>query len=157
MHEIEVRIVKLEPMRVARFHGYGTGPEDIAWQKLETWAKTKGLLDFSEAHRIFGFNNPDPAPGSPKYGYDFWITATPEETSGEDVEIIEFPGGLYAVTLCPIKDGDFENIGRVWKQLVTWREDSPYKCGHHQWLEKHVHIGEPGHDFDLDLYLPISE
>lgn len=156
MDAIEVRIVKLEPLRVARFHGYGEGPEDIAWGKLEAWAKPKGLLDFTEAHRIFGFNNPNPAPGSPNYGYEFWMTVTPEETAGEDVEIIAFPGGLYAVARCEVR-APWEDIPGTWQQLVAWRENSPYKAAHHQWLEQHVHVEKAGVEFMLDLYLPIAE
>lgn len=156
MNENDIHIVQLEPLRVARFHGFGEGPEDIAWKKLEDWAKPHGLLDFSEAHRIFGFNNPNPAPGSPNYGYEFWITVTEEETAGEDVEIVNFPGGLYAVAQCIVRN-PWEDIPGTWQRLVAWRESSPYKAAEHQWLEKHLHVGVPGHEFDLDLYLPIAE
>ena len=34
MSELEVRIVYLEPMRVATFHGFGASPELLAWEKL---------------------------------------------------------------------------------------------------------------------------
>ncbi|MCU0521725.1 MAG: AraC family transcriptional regulator, partial [Anaerolineae bacterium] len=62
MNDNDVRIVTLEPLRAARFHGFGEGPEGIAWAKLAAWAEPRGLLDYTEAHRIFGFNNPNPAP-----------------------------------------------------------------------------------------------
>ena len=156
MNANEVRIVQLEPLRAARFHGYGESPEDLAWEKLAAWAEPKGLLDFTEAHRIFGFNNPNPAPGSPNYGYEYWLTVTPEETAGEDVEIIEFPGGLYAVARCEVH-APWDDIPAAWQQLVAWRENSPYKAAHHQWLEQHIRVGQPGANFDLDLYLPIAE
>ena len=45
MSELDVRIVKLEPMRVASLWGYGPEPETIAWEKLRAWADPKGLLD----------------------------------------------------------------------------------------------------------------
>ena len=55
-------------------------------------------------------------------------------------------------------------IGATWKELVTWREDSKYKCAAHQWLEKSVLIPQwsvpidlPGIEFVMDLYLPIAE
>jgi DNA gyrase inhibitor GyrI len=165
MTELKVRIVHLEPMRVACASGFGQSPEDEAWDTLLAWAASKGLLDDLEAVRFFGYNNPDPSPGSPNYGYDQWITVGPDVEAEGDVRIIEFPGGLYAVTGCRLK-----NIGDAWKQLAAWREDSEYKCAHHQWLEEcltpEVLITPEGQapapesaygDVELDIYLPIAE
>ncbi len=157
MAEKDVRIVNLAPLRAARFHAFGQGPETQAWEKMAAWAEPRGLLDYTEAHRIFGFNNPNPAPGSPNYGYEFWITVTPEETAGEPVEIVTFPGGPYAVKTAICRDPWGDVIGSTWRELVAWREQSPYRAAHHQWLEHHLHVGVPGHDFDLDLYLPIAK
>ncbi|MEA3308899.1 MAG: GyrI-like domain-containing protein [Chloroflexota bacterium] len=157
MNKSEVGIVNLEPLRVARFHGFGEEPEDIVWQKLTAWAEPRDLLDYTPQHRIFGFNNPNPAPGSPNYGYEFWITVTSEETAGEDVEIVEFPGGLYAIARAAIRNDAYEVIGDTWKQLVAWREQSAYHSADHQWLEEHICVAAVGTDFDLDLYLPIAE
>ncbi len=53
MHELDVGIVRLEPMRVASFRGFGTSPEHEAARKLIAWAKPRGLLDgLSEEERI---------------------------------------------------------------------------------------------------------
>ncbi len=38
MNELEVRIVRLEPMRVASAQGFGQNPEEIAWSKKITAA-----------------------------------------------------------------------------------------------------------------------
>ena len=165
MSESEVRIVRLEPMWVAYAHGYGEQPEGIAWNTLLSWAKSKGLLDDLKACRFFGFNNPDPSPGSPNYGYEQWLAVEPEAEPGGEVKIKEFSGGLYAVAKCKLS-----NIGQVWKQLVTWREDGKYKQAHHQWLEEclnpEVFITSEGSaasdesiysDVIFDLYLPIAE
>jgi AraC family transcriptional regulator len=164
MDQPDVRIVTIPPLRVARFHAYGEGPEMLAWEKLTAWAEPRGLLDYSEAHQIFGFNNPNPAPGSPAYGYEYWITVTPEETadiSGDpsddtSVEIITFPGGRYAVTRCVVQNPEAD-IPATWQKLVAWREQSAYGPGDHQWLERHIYVNRPGEVFDLDLYLPIAE
>ena len=96
MSELEVRIVKLEPMRVASFHAYSASPEGDAMGKLLAWAKPKGLLDPPGAHRIFGFNNPDPHPGSPNYGYEFWLAVGPDVKPEGELNLKDFPGGLYA-------------------------------------------------------------
>jgi DNA gyrase inhibitor GyrI len=158
MDKIDVRIVQLEPMRVASFHGFGPEPELEAWAKLAKWAKPKGILDDREKYRIFGFNNPNPSPGSPNYGYEFWINLGSEVYPGEDIEIKNIPGGLYAVARCVIQGRPYETIPAAWKTLVLWREESPYSNASHQWLEEHIAIGsDPEGDWDLDLYLPISE
>ena len=156
MSELQVRIVHLEPMRVARVHGFGESPEHQAWEKLNSWAKPKGLLDDLQLHRIFGFNNPNPSPGSPNYGYEFWISVGPEVEPEGEVTIQNFSGGLYAVAKCE----GVGNIGETWHQLGTWRENSKYSCGRHQWLEEHLGSVEAPQDEDqliLDLHLPIAE
>lgn len=156
MTEWEVRIVRLEPMRVASVHGFGEQPEYAAWDKLIAWAGPQGLLKHPEQPRIFGFNNPDPSPGSPNYGYEFWIAVGPDVEAGGEAQIKEFSGGLYAVTRCRGP----HTITETWQKLATWCEDSKYEYGHHQWLEEHLGpVDTPHNDEEmvLDLYLPIAE
>jgi hypothetical protein len=74
MSELIVQIVRLEPTRVAAALGYGASPEMEAWGKLLAWAESQGLLAEIHKHRFFGFNNPNPSPGSPNYGYEQWMT-----------------------------------------------------------------------------------
>jgi DNA gyrase inhibitor GyrI len=158
MSELKVRIIELEPLRVASVLGFGETPEDLAWKKLTTWAKAQGIYQDLNQHRIFGFNNPNPSPGSPNYGYEFWITVGPEVEPEGEVEIKEFPGGLYAVTRCYVDKKPYETIPAAWESLVRWREDSSYRHADHQWLEEHLWLDEyPEGDWDLDLYLPIAE
>ena len=165
MTDLKVRIVHLEPMRVACASGFGPSPEGEAWDTLIGWAKSQGLLNDLDALRFFGYNNPDPSPGSPNYGYDQWVTAGPDAKPEGKVEIKEFPGGLYAVTRCRLS-----TIGAAWKQLAAWREDSAYKWGHHQWLEEclnpEVFVAPEGQapapesaygNVEFDIYLPIAE
>lgn len=155
---LSVRIVRLPALHVASVHGFGKEPEAMAWQKLTTWAGPLGLLDKPEQHRIFGFNNPNPAPGSPNYGYEFWITVGPDVIPTHEVELKDFAGGLYAVTRCDVQNDPGNRIPATWQQLVRWREGSKYKSARHQWLEEHISTsGLPEGDFILDLYLPIAE
>jgi AraC family transcriptional regulator len=153
-----VQIVRLEPARVASVLGFGSSPELEAIGKLVAWAKPKGYLENLAAHRVFGFNNPSPSPGSPNYGYELWMVVTEEVQPEGVVEIKAFPGGLYAVKKCVVAGDAYEIIPATWKQLVMWREDSPYRAASHQWLEEHLQVefseGEP---WALDLYLPIEE
>lgn len=155
---LSVRIVRLPALHVASVHGFGKEPETAAWQKLTAWAGPLGLLDKPEQHRIFGFNNPNPAPGSPNYGYEFWITVGPDVVPTAEVDIKDLAGGLYAVTRCAVQNDPGNHIPATWQQLVRWREGSKYKSARHQWLEEHISTaGLPEGDFILDLYLPIAE
>ena len=81
MDQPDFRIVQLEPLRVASAHGFGEGPETLAWDKLTAWARERGLWQDGTSRRFFGFNNPDPSPGSPNYGYETWMTV------GSEVEL----------------------------------------------------------------------
>ena len=152
MTELDVRIVRLEPIRVVMTYGFGKEPEGIAWQRLRDWAAAQGI-DL-RGQRLFGFNNPDPSPGSPNYGYEQWLVIGPEaEVSGE-VEVKEFSGGRYAVTRCE----GLQTIGQVWRALLGWREQSGYAAGGHQWLEECLTPeAATWEEYVFDLYLPIAE
>ncbi|HZW02931.1 MAG TPA: GyrI-like domain-containing protein [Anaerolineaceae bacterium] len=160
MKEINVRIVKLEPLRVASALGFGTEPEGQAIGLLAAWLKDQGRLARLAEHRFFGFNNPDPSAGSPNYGYEQWVTVGPEAQGSREVSIQEFPGGLYAVMA-------IEGLPspEKWARLVRWCEDSPYRQAHHQWLEESLTperlltLLGPEPDFAalrFDLYLPVA-
>ena len=157
MNELDVKIVKLPPMRVACVNGFGEGPEGMAFDKMKAWAEAHHLI--GEQYRLFGYNNPDPSPGSLNYGYDVWITVDESVQADGEARIIEFPGGLYAVTRIDVKDPGDE-IPATWQKLVKWMENSKYHHGQHQWLEEHIGpLEEMGGDqpFTLDLHLPITE
>jgi DNA gyrase inhibitor GyrI len=154
MSELKVKIIELEPMRVAYAIGFGTSPEVEAWEKILTFGRSKGLLGDSDNARFFGFNNPDPSPGSPNYGYEQWLVVGDDVEPGGDVKIKDFSGGLYAVT----QFKGIENIGEVWKQLMMWQEDSSYKLGIHQWLEELLTpVDAPPEEYVFNLWLPIVE
>jgi len=155
MSDLEVKIVKLEPMRMASAYGFGSSPEEIASKKMNAFLKSRDLLDgYGTKRRHFGFNNPDPAKGSPNYGYEIWTEIETDVEPEGDIRIVEFGGGLYAVT----RFENLENIGRVWKELVRWREGSKYKPGHHQWLENLLNPRDTDPaKLVFDLYLPITE
>ena len=163
MSEFDVHLVRLEKLRVASLHGFGTEPELQAWEKLADFSGAKGYLKDLQHHRIFGFNNPDPTPGSPNYGYELWISVDPEVVAEGEVEIKEFLGGLYAVRRCEASGDPYEVIPAAWQQLVVWREQSPYQPGSQQWLEEFLRPDGKGlvetaaGAWILDLYLPLAE
>lgn len=158
MDVVDVRIVKLAPMRVASVYAYGSEPEHAAWAKLEAWAGPRGLMNEPEGHRIFGFNNPNPSEGSPNYGYEFWVCVGPEVEAEGEVRIEGFDGGLYAVTRVEMITEPYEQIPAGWMALSRWLEESQYQYGGHQWLEEHLTAPDlSSGKFSLDLYLPIAE
>ena len=154
MFEIEVRIEKLEPMRMLSSYGYGPEPEGIAWEKMTTFGFKNEVFKDGEFPATYGFNNPNPSKGSPNYGYEIWLPVDENLQPEGDLRIVDFGGGLYGVT----RFKGLHNIGDVWGQLVKWREGSKYKHGNHQWLEHLITgAGGPNEELIFDLYLPISE
>lgn len=159
MDELNVRIIRLEPQLVASFYGFGTQPEEQALQKLRDWAEPRGYLQRPQEHRVFGFNNPDPLPGTPNYGYEFWITVGLEIEPQSEMRLEQFPGGMYAVLRLddPFID-PYQAIPQGWKQLVMWAEDNRYQMGSQQCLEEHLFAEKtPSGGWSMDLYLPITE
>ncbi len=154
MEKLEVRIVQLEPLRVASFLGFGASPEYEALDAMGVWAEARGLQVGKGRTRLFGFNNPNPSHGSPNYGYEVWLTVGEDITGGDGATIKVFAGGLYAVT----RSIGVENIQETWQRLALWRENGRFLAAEHQWLEEHLSpAGTPLEQFMLDLYLPIAE
>lgn len=158
MEDQEIRIVTLPAVRVASFYAFSSSPETEAWTKAVNWAKSHGCWQEAPNVRIFGFNNPDPSPGSPNYGYEYWVTIGDDLQSDSDTKIKDYLGGMYAVLRCDVTANPWEIIPTSWGKLVKWLESSHYKHGTHQWLEELLSrsdINDKG--FVLDLYLPIAE
>ena len=152
----DVNIVRLPPLRVACVNGFGPSPETLAFQKMSQYVKAKGFDRDGQEHRFFGFNNPNPSPGSPNYGYDVWVTVDEAVQSEGEVEVRNFCGGLYAVMI--IKPTSPEEIFPAWQRLQAWVQRSPYRIAHHQWLEEHIgDIDLSFSEMTLGLFLPISE
>ncbi len=166
MESTNVEIVRLTTMRLASVQAYGPNPEELAWQHFTAWAAPRGLLDGVVQHaahgslaaervgkpQIFGFNNPNPSVGSPNYGYEYWLTVTPEVEPVEGVRIVETLGGLYAVLTTDVSGNYYETIPAAWQRLDTWVAGSIYRPATHQWLEEHSADGVP-----FAFYYPISE
>jgi len=158
MPHSDVRIVDMPAMRVASTLGYGETPEDQAARRITTFAASLGLKPGEPGYRTFGFNNPDPSPGSPNYGYEIWLLLEPEampDEVPEGITIKDIAPSKYAVT----RFTGLENIGRTWKELVAWFEDSPYMRPPN-WctcLEEIINPAETDpQKWIFDLYLPIT-
>lgn len=151
----DVRIVDLPSMRVASSLGFGKEPEDQAWKQMQAFAAAAGIQLGEKGGQTYGFNNPDPTPGSENYGYEIWLPVGPDVTAKPPIEVKQVPGGRYAVT----RFTGLSNIGRIWQELVAWFEDSPYTAPPNsgQCLEALENPLETDSEkYVFDLYLPIA-
>ena len=149
--ELDVKIVMLEPMRVASFRAISETPEHDAAKLLTDWAQGRGYLNDQEKHPIFGFNNPNPSKGKKEYGYEFWIKVE-DDYSEEDVTLKDVSGGRYAVTTCY----HLSQIGELWMRLFKWVKDNEYECREADCLEKTHNFSASDDELVLDLYEPIK-
>ncbi len=148
---MDVRIVKLPPMRVASARATGPQPEYPAYEKLLAWAKPHDLITGA---RFFGFNNPSPAVEGQDYGYEVWLTIGDDVQPEGEITVRQFEGGLYAVT----RVTGASKIGAGWHHLNDWLKTNGRTRGSHQWLEENIDSLEaPEDQLTLDLYLPLSE
>ncbi|MFC2107876.1 effector binding domain-containing protein [Candidatus Bipolaricaulota bacterium] len=156
MVQLKVDIVDLPAMRVASALGFGKEPETQAWEMIRAFAEKAGIDQRAEENFTYGFNNPNPSPGSENYGYEIWLPVDSSVEAVEPVRIKQFPGGKYATT----RFTGLSNIGRVWKELVAWVEDSPYAFGPNccQCLEKALSPFEQDiEEWVFELYLSVAE
>ena len=150
----DIKIVDLDPMHVVSALGYGESPEGQAWDLILGYAGNTGVTPWDGSHRFFGFNNPDPAHGSPNYGYEQWITVPAATEVSEPLEAKKFQGGRYAV----LRLHGLEGIGDAWKELVTWVEDQGYEIAASEYAcleELLTPIDQPQETWEFDLYLGI--
>ena len=154
MSDIEVRLVRLAPMRVASVRAVSESPERGAWEALRAWAGPRGLLDDAQAHPVFGFNNPNPSAGRAEYGYELWIRVAADTAAEEEIEIKDFAGGLYAVTGCRLHGA--ASLPEVWKKLWDWAQSGDHKWRRTHELEQVRNPQAPEEEMVLDLYLPVE-
>jgi DNA gyrase inhibitor GyrI len=152
-----IRIVNLEPMRVASIYAFGANPELEAWKKLTDWAQPGGRLENFPESCIFGFNNPEPSDENSEYGYEIWIKIGPEIKPEGDIRIVEFHGGPYAVSRCEVLGEPSKNIPAGWQNLAEWCNKNNHNFGYHAALERFITRMDEIDKLVLDLYCPIIE
>ena len=141
-------------MWVASVHAFGEAPEQEAWRRLRLWAVPRALFSDFNRHPVFGFNNPNPSPGSKEYGYELWIRVDGPEEGESAVTFREFEGGLFAVTTCKLR-GD-PDIAASWRRLWEWAQRGPYRWRRAQELEKVLDPNAAEDEMVLELYLPVT-
>ncbi len=157
MNVTPFRIEKLEPMRIASVRVVSESPERDAWRKLRAWAAPRGLLADPSRHVVFGFNNPPPVPGRRRYGYELWIAIERDTPIGEgEIEVKDFPGGLYAVATCQLCGDPTRSVRDIWRRLWESVQTGPFRWrGTHE-LERPHDPAAATAEMVLDLYLPIE-
>jgi len=155
-----LRIVQLPSMKVASFRAVSESPENDVHELANAFITKNKIKSF----RHFGFNNPNPTPGNPVYGYEIWITV---DHDYENITMKTLEGGLYASITTFMADV-YENWQKLF-QLVAQSEEYEYHflppkadgTSSHQWLEEitdYEYFSNPQNDFptkQLDLFMPI--
>jgi len=149
----DVRIIKLEPMKVVSFQAISNSPEYDALDILTVW---RNKNEITNTARRFGFNNPMPEEGKNSYGYEIWEMIDEGLSDYSGVIVKQFEGGLYAVVKA-IAGDPYIDIPLRWQQLYEWVNESEYKIGEHQWLEEHLAVIDGKSDLLLDLFFPIEK
>ncbi len=157
MDDSEIRVVTLEPIRIATSYGFGKQPEEIAWENMKQWAQPKGLLANLEAYPLFGCNNPYPAPGSTNYGYEFWLAVGPGVEPRGNIRIGEFFGGMYAVARCEVHGDPGGTIPSGWQELGEWCKRNKRRRATHPALERFLGTPDDLDHLVLILHYPILE
>lgn len=158
---MEIRLERLETMRVAHVHVLSETPEEDAWEKMVAWAKPRGLLEYGSGTRVFG-RNTYPTDAPEPHGYEFFLTLVTDIEAEGEIDIQEIEGGLYAV----LRFEDIEKIRDAWGQLWNWIKESEHehigwRNGEHGWydgFEEHLNpLEKSQHKWIFDLWVQLKE
>lgn len=157
MTDLTVEMRDLDEMVVVSGRGFGLEPEPPAWDLIFEFAALHGLEVGSGEHRFFGFNNPNPTPGIPEYGYEQWMTISADLEVDPDGPVVRkvIPAGRFAVTR-------FKGLSRItetWREFVGWYEESGLEPGA-DWQECYEEMLNPVEqspdEWEFELYLPVG-
>ncbi|MEM7625353.1 MAG: GyrI-like domain-containing protein [Planctomycetota bacterium] len=155
MHTIPVKTVTLPPMTVACSRAFGESPEHEAWATLRAWAQPRGFLDDPAAHPVYGFNNPNPAEGQTRYGYEFWIKVPSNTPGTATVRVRPFAGGVFATADCHLFRKP--TIRQACQSVLQWIDAHDYTCGPTHELEHHKNPLANPDDLDIEFMIPFEE
>jgi DNA gyrase inhibitor GyrI len=152
----EIRIVTLEPMRVARYCVVSSSPEQESRAFIERWAAQQGVADPAR-RRSFGSDvrvSPEQQAAGMR-GYERMIPVTEAAQPSEGVSVGPFTGGRYAALHLARPFDDPATISEGWDELIEWvRRHRKYTNDGWDGLEEYLE-GPDGPV--LELLLPIQE
>lgn len=151
---VTIRLVELEPMRVACAHGFSKSPEGQAWEELTDWCRSAGIDPWDGSHRFFGHNDPAPDRHGAPYGYRQCITISDDFEVGDGpVTAGRLGGGRWATVRCH----GLDTIADGWRRLASWTHDQGLRHRHTDGLEELLSADpETPDEYLFDLYLPIE-
>lgn len=165
---MEIKVVELNPMKVASFQYVGENPEVNAFKEIIKWAQEKNLLNKDVKNHFFGFNNPTPSENNPVYGYEVWLPLDDDFEGDDEIKIKEFKGGLFAVKEMLLSDFFSGQGWNVFHSAAeSWMKENMYEYDRTvQWLEEHIVEKKDIDNFiqkndlsnwTIGLYLPIRK
>ena len=153
MGDIDVRIVRLGPQRLAFAHASGRSPEEEAIGRFLAWAGPKGLLDGPREFHLFGANDPPPKKLGDEYGYSFGVTVPEGVKVTGGIKVKDIQAAKYAV----VRLKGIENITSTWRALYDWLEASEeYRLVGHGLEEFLTPLDRPLNEWMFDLWAPVG-
>lgn len=159
--DLVFKITELPKMKMASFHVTNSEkPEIEAFEKIKLWAEPRGVFDNPSIHQIYGRNNPVPIDNPKLRGYEFLISLS-DDFKENDVDTLDFPGGLYVV----VQSKGLEQMQKNWERILAWLKGSEkYTFGYPEnydypnmpSLELEHHIVPLNGMFLIDYYFPIK-
>lgn len=150
MKTLKVTIEVLSPLRVARTTYVGELPESevesTAIMRLLQWAEGHGQT--ARPYRFFGYDNCQPYPN---HRYTTLITVGNAAVGDETVEIVDLPGGMYAVA----EVTGVEAIHATWQALVNWCGAQGHALAEGIGLEEMLDPRAEPQVAQLRLWLPV--
>jgi AraC family transcriptional regulator len=153
---MEVRIERIEPMRVAFMRHVGPYLEVGAlWGKLMSWAAPRGLLGPQATLIGIGHDDPHVTPAD-KLRYDACLVVDRHFQPEGDVGVQEIAGGDYAVTR---HRGPYEKLGETYARLCgEWlpasgrepRSAPPFE------IYRNTPTDTAPADLITDIYMPLE-
>ena len=154
MGELDVRIVRLGPQRLAFARAFGISPEEEAIGRLLAWAGPKGLLDGPRGFHLFGANDPPPKRLGGEHGYFFGVTVPRGVRASGGIKVRDLPPATYAV----VRFKGIENITTTWRALYDWVEGSEeYRLVGHGLEEMLTPLDKPLNEWVFDLWVPVGK
>jgi len=156
--KLDNKVPDIMVVRIPKFRAVTTGLrtfEEVFDGTFESWRKNHSHL----FQRVL-FDCPDFLYG--KDGKCAWIWAVKDEVTEADThpyEIIEYPGGLYAVAVSV--DGDGESHNKVRRKTAKWLENTNFVIDSDRELMEHMiypddEIKEGLGYHQMNLYAPIK-
>jgi AraC family transcriptional regulator len=153
---VDVKIEKLEPMRVAFVRHVGPYNEvSTAWDNLCTWLGKEGLL--GPDSKFIGLCYDDPDVTAPeKIRYDACVTVGENFEAINDIGVQTIPGGEFAIVT---HIGPYNKLGKTYAKLFgRWLPQSGRELRSQPCLEFYLNDPQSTEPAELltDIYVPLE-